>query len=296
MHEFPARRILSAAPRRVAIAALLVLATLGAASGRLAAELERGREDLPFEVAAATLPSETALALISLGHREALADLMWLNALSYFAQHRGRVRDAHWLRPHLQAITHLDPRFELVYAWAATVTMYGGRIDRETVLASNEILTLGIEAFPTSWELHFMLAVNLVFELEALDADERVRNRELGARMMARASALPSAPAFIQGTAAALLRRSAGARESLATAYDALVLSNDDSIRRSAQSQATLLLPSLDRDGFLRSAEVIRASRTEPALAVAPAQLQLLLHPDLARWTVRAPDAPEESP
>jgi hypothetical protein len=275
---------------------LLVLVTLGAAHARLSATLERARQPLRFEVAAATVPDDGALLLLSLGHREALADLLWLNALSYFGQNRGLSRDAHWLRPHLDAITYLDPRFELAYAWAATVTMYGGRIDMDSISASNEILELGIEAFPSSWELHFMLGVNHVFEMRSDDPEERQRQREYGSRMIARASALPSAPAFLQATAATLLHRSGSSSDVVRSAFDALTLSNDPSVRWSAESQVALLLPPPERLSLLRQSETVRAFRAQPELTVAPAQLQVLMHPDLTRWRAHHDPTDEESP
>jgi hypothetical protein len=282
--------------QRVASVVVLALLFLYAGSARLDARLERAREPLSSQLAAATVPDHTSLVLLSLGHREALADLLWLNALSYFGQHRGLSRDARWLRPHLDAITHLDPRFELVYAWAATVTMYGGRIDAESIGASNEILELGIEAFPSSWELHFMLGVNYAFEMSSDDPEERARQREYGSRMIARASVLPSAPAFLQATAATLLRRAGSTSMGIQSSFDALTLSDDASVRWSSENQFVQLLPPPHLASLTEQSNAIRAIRAEPSLTVAPAQLALLLHPDLARWRALPAPLVEDDP
>lgn len=185
----------------VAVIACVAFGSLLVASSRIGASSALERQPIPPQSVENHVPDATTLRFVSLGHHEAVADLMWLNALSFFGKYFGVRKDASWLWPHLDAVTTLDPNFALVYEWAGTVVMYGQEITNDTVHASNEVLERGVERFPLRWELWLMLGVNYSNELRPSSPEEAAEWRDRGAEAFSRAASLPGAPWFLRGTA-----------------------------------------------------------------------------------------------
>jgi hypothetical protein len=226
--------------------ALVIRTALLAATAALllltVSHLERARYldatmEPPPAMAGAGLPSGEALRVLSLGHHEALASLLWVDALSLYGQHRGARRMDRWLRPYLLAVSTLDPQFELIWEWAATVAMYGGVIDNASVLESIAILEEGVERFPASWTLHFQLGFNLLYELQVEDPDERMRTRQRGTFILDRASRMQGAPDWIRSTANTWLRSQSMWASVQSGQHELLLTSTDRSLLRAARSR-----------------------------------------------------------
>lgn len=218
-----------------------------AVMSRVNAAAIRARDLTTPDKAEAVLPDPRILRWVAVGYPEALADLFWLDGLSFFAEARSSQRDVDFLRPHLRTITALDPRFELAYEWAATLVMYGAAFTRETVSTSTQILEEGVQHFPNSWELHFMLACNYLWEYPAESDEEAAEFRRLGLDAMVRASQLPGAPDWLQSATATLLRRNFRWFEAINSARTLLVTGTDGTIARDARFQLeTLLSPALN--------------------------------------------------
>lgn len=222
---------------------VLVLLML-AIFARVDAAAVRNSELMYPPKAQAVLPDPQLLRFVALGYPEALADLFWLDGLSFFADARSSQRDVDFLRPHLNTITTLDPKFELAYEWAATLVMYGTAFTRETVSMSTEILEEGVQRFPNSWELQFMLACNYLWELPAQSQDEAGEFRRRGLDAMVRASQLPGAPDWLQSATATLLRRNFRWYEAVNSARTLLISAAEPEIARDARFQLENLLGS----------------------------------------------------
>ncbi len=290
---FASRSALQGALFAAAAAALLAQAALA----RTSAHLERLREPLQVAEIAASVPDADALRLLALGHREALADLVWLQALSFVGQHFGLRRDPDWLEPHLDAITTLDPRFALVYTWAGTAIMYSGTIDNPAVMASNRILERGIDRFPYAWDLHFMRGVNYLFELRTDDPELQAEWRRKGAESIARASTLPDAPPFLVAASASLFARRAALADLTHAAARGLLWSEDRAQQFSLQAQLRLRAPADTAAATLRQRDLLRPLAQSPRMSVDPGALSLVLHPDPALHRPAAlPTGPETSP
>lgn len=221
------------------------------AISKMEAQHLRLQEPLTIQQIASSVPQPQTLQLMSLGHSEAMADLVWLDALSYFGGNRALARDVTWLDPHINAITELDPHFRLVYEWAGTVIMYGGKIDNRSVMASNRLLEEGIERFPEDWMLCFMLAINYYFEMTPTTEEERTRYRELGIYYFQRASHLPNAPAYLRLAAASVARRYGDHEIALETAMVGyLSMQNSRLDTNSLYFQLDQLLPPNERAIF----------------------------------------------
>lgn len=170
------------------------------------------------ETAAETLylPPVAVLKVLSLAHRSALADLLFVRAHAYFLSHFFADRIFAWLDHYYEAIVGLDPDNPKVYLWAAQVMKYGQHIDDATIRRANAFLDAGIRRFPEDWRLHMDFGFNLYFEFQGADEAERSAARLKARDHFATAAGLPGSPVdpnFI----AELFER--GNQEGLAIAY-----------------------------------------------------------------------------
>ncbi len=170
------------------------------------------------ETAAETLylPPNAVLKALALGHRTALADLLFVRAHAYFLSHFFTDRIFAWLDHYYRAIVGLDPDNPKVYLWAAQVVKYGQHIDDATIRRSNAFLEAGLQRFPDDWRLHMDLGFNLYFEFRGADEAERSQARLRARDHFAKAAGLPGSP-MDPNFIAELFER--GNEEGLAIAY-----------------------------------------------------------------------------
>jgi hypothetical protein len=279
-HASPLRssRLVAGAALFALVVALLMLL----ANGRQEANILRVRETHSHVEVSAAVSSGRSLRLFSFGYPELAADLVWLNALSFFGEYFKYRHDVTWLDPYLRAITDLDPHFELVYHWAGTVIMYGGEINNESVMASSRVLEQGIERFPYSWELHFMLAINYLNELRPESPEQAAEWRRYGATMLARAGRLHGAPDWVRSSATTWMRRTSTWDQAVSAAEQQLLLSSVAADVQSGRRQLEeLLSPSLAMP-FLARRRLDNCLGTHPQWALQPPVLTYVLHPDPA--------------
>lgn len=115
------------------------------------------------------LPPPNILRLASLGHREALADLVWIAALNNFGReliHRGGAR---YVFQYADAALALDPDFRRVYLWIGTTSMY--RATAPTLQAAEraaKYLVRAAERFPDDGEIMWQAAAHFSYEMPPL--------------------------------------------------------------------------------------------------------------------------------
>jgi tetratricopeptide (TPR) repeat protein len=124
------------------------------------------------------VPPEAWLRIFSLGHREALADLLWLRMLVYFGEdmsHRGSSR--HLFR-YADAIIALNPNFIRAYRWVATTGAYrpNGR-GIEDVRKAIEYLERAAQVAPDDGHVAWELGAFYLYDLRPLLKDEAERER-----------------------------------------------------------------------------------------------------------------------
>lgn len=198
---------------RGVLATLLVLLLLAVLA--VAAEWARGRAmqkraSWPAEADNRYLPPSKALKIASLGHHELAADLVAARTNIYFGQQMETKGEHQWLNWYLNAVVDLDPHFEPIYLRGAAMLTYSrGEVKPENLLASADLIRRGLEAFPSSWELHFQLGFNLYFELpQALPRDPRVeRWRKEGLQMFRQATLLEDVPPWLPTLVAGMLTK-----------------------------------------------------------------------------------------
>lgn len=170
------RRYLS----RAALAVALVSALVATRTLRLSAfglnEKAKRYEDLYF------LPNHAWLPVLSLGFRQALADLLWCRTLVYFGEEVSQRGEVRFLFEYADAILELDPDFKAVYRWIGTAALYRPQgATFESGLRAAEYLDRAVRRWPEDGDMHWEYGSLLRFELAPIDKDP-VHKRSLLAR------------------------------------------------------------------------------------------------------------------
>jgi hypothetical protein len=136
------------------------------------------------------LPPPSELILFSLGHRAAVADLVWMKALVYFGDelhHRGSVSN---LFRYADAVLALDEHFVRVYRWVASAAIYRtGDVTVEDVRKAIRYLERGVRLFPDdpilAWDLGATYAYELAPMLPPGPARQEARRKSIDHLAMA---------------------------------------------------------------------------------------------------------------
>lgn len=182
------------------------------------------------------LPDAEYLKIASLGYRELIADLLWIQSIQVMGEKKVSEPSGRWLYRALDIITTLDPKFVRAYE--------AGGLALTTLVVlpdeSNRLMMKGMEHNPTEWKLPFLIGINYYYELYD-DAK--------AAEYMSRASRLPGAPSAL-GTLAANLYVSGHSPQQavnlLAELYDK---ATDDSAKKLLEIRLKIALT--ERDLFL---------------------------------------------
>jgi hypothetical protein len=135
------------------------------------------------------LPSGKFVEELSLGYREVVADVIWLNAVQYYGEFRKGGHDLRYFRGLIDIVTALDPHFVFAYVFGALIISEDAGAFDEGV----DILKSGMARNPTSWQLPFEIAfLNFVNR----------RDNALAARYFELASQMPGAPEYTERFAA----------------------------------------------------------------------------------------------
>lgn len=149
------------------------------------------------------LPKAKYLAPMSLGWKNALADVLWFRTISYFGKHFRSDRTYPWLAAMCELVTDLDPRALHVYRFAGVILPWEG----DQVDAGIRLLEKGAKEFPDNWLLHYHLGFSEYFFKN--DSEKAVRHLQT-------AVSLPGAHPTIARLAAVLARKQFGPETTLA--------------------------------------------------------------------------------
>ena len=138
----------------------------------------RGHEELLY------LPSGNFLKVVSLGFEEALADILLIKMIDYFATHLKTDRTYTWLYHMADVITTLDPNFRFPYVFAGVLL----NLEANQFENARKILLKGMPVFKDDWYFPFALGLNYFFH----EADLL-----LAADYFDKASNLPGAPEYL---------------------------------------------------------------------------------------------------
>ncbi|MFO0693413.1 MAG: hypothetical protein U0230_07650 [Polyangiales bacterium] len=156
------------------------------------------------------VPPPVWLSAMSLGHREALADVLWMKALIYFGDEYIEHGSLEHVFDYGEAILTLDPDFLRAYRWVGMAGMYRPTgVGPDEVRRSIEYLKRGFARFPESGELAWELGAAYTYELAPLltDAAERNAARAEGARYLELAARRGAGPPWLALSNASTLLR-----------------------------------------------------------------------------------------
>lgn len=137
------------------------------------------------------LPDGEYLKIASLGYRELIADLLWIQSIQVMGEKKVSESSGRWLYRALDIITTLDPKFVRAYE--------GGGLALTTLVVlpeeSNQLMMKGMRHNPTEWKLPFLIGINYYYELY---------DDGKAAEYMSQAARLPGAPSSLATLAANL--------------------------------------------------------------------------------------------
>lgn len=122
-----------------------------------------------------SVPSPDWLPALSLGHREAFADLLWMRGLVYYGSELGSRGDALHVLDYVDAVVALDPYFVRAYVWAGTGGVYRHGATAADVERAVRLMERGHELFPRDGELAWNIGATLAYELPAYLTDAAAR-------------------------------------------------------------------------------------------------------------------------
>lgn len=141
------------------------------------------------------LPPPRQLEVASLGHKSALADLLWANVLVSQGLRLGERRRFETVVPYLEAIVELDPKWRDPYCMAeALVTLQSKPATIDEIRATRALLERGVRERPFDADLWLRLGqfVGFIIPNNYLEhlPEERAAWRRDGAEHLKRASEL----------------------------------------------------------------------------------------------------------
>lgn len=249
-----------------------VIALLGALVGLAGAahrRIDERRAALPPEEDVRVLPTPAVLERISLGYREALADLLWVRAIVLAGERLGHT-DAELVERHVEAITTLAPRFHRPYLWGGITVVYGGegRIDRDLVERAIRIYRKGLSRFPESHELLYALGMLLVHQVGSTPGYSEEERRTLAAEgvELVRKAAAHGADPLVRRYAATIISEDATDELAIQFLESQLGQTDDEEHRRLLRRKLGNLAgrEAVDRVERIRNAFVTEQRRVAP--------------------------------
>ncbi|MCX4245855.1 hypothetical protein [Paraliomyxa miuraensis] len=247
----------------------LLLAGLVAATSLVHDRVDERRAALPPGHEVAVLPTPRTLEVMSLGYREAIADLVWVRALVFAGENLGHT-DTVMVERYVWAISALAPRFHRPYLWGGITAIYGGagKIDRTMVQSASRIYRAGLRRFPESHELlyaHGMLLTHQVGSTPGFSPAEKEALQAEGIELIRKAAAHGADP-LVRRYAATLITEHATDQLAIQFLESQLVEAEDEAHRRLLRLKLGGLVgrEGVERLERLREAFVAEQQRVAP--------------------------------
>lgn len=203
------------------------------------------------------LPAPDVLVVASLGHSEALADIVWMKALIYIGDEFRNVGPLVNVFRYSEAIISLDPKFRRVYSWAATMGLY--RPVAPTLSEAKQAVSFLERAevlFPTDADLQWEIGAAYSYDLPAFasDEDEKQRLRSIGRTYLMEAARRGAGPQWLALSSATELE-ALGEREQAARHLEEVLSIVSDEASRDRIMQRLIHLRSEAHVEALRAGE-----------------------------------------
>ncbi len=171
---------------------VLFLAISGLVAGRIVVLRPPGAVVKDPGVGAGLLAAIAKRPVVSIGFRNLLSDVAWLDAVQVAGNPKMTMAEYDRLFDLLNVTSDFDPRFEIPY-------LLGGLILGESPLHARKALAVlerGKRQYPADWRFPFYMGYTEYFSLGDAMA---------GGAVMAEAAALPGSPAYLTGLASRML-------------------------------------------------------------------------------------------
>ncbi len=179
------------------------------------------------------VPPPAWLRVLSLGHREALADLLWCRSLVYLGEQFAHGAGMDLVFDYAEAMLALDPDFLAVYTWIGTAGVYQpDAITATEVNRAIDLMVRGRERFPDDGGLAWTLGATLSFELPPLvPPEERDEVRLRGLEHLMDATRLGAAPEWLVLSSTSQLATLGRAEQAAQYLEEMYLTVSDESVR-----------------------------------------------------------------
>jgi len=207
------------------------------------------------------LPPVSALKVLSLGQREAVADLLWARGLIYLGDEAVRNRDASHVFQYARAVVALDPYFSRAYrTFAITANSRPGLTDDEAIeriRESLEFLEAGVRVLPDDAELAWDTGATYAYTLapRLTDVKEYREAKRRGIEHMRAATLRGAGPTWAGMANAATLVKLGQTEQAIAHLQELYAITNNPDVRAEIENNL----------GALRSAAFIEGLRAVSA-------------------------------
>lgn len=237
------------------------------------------------------LPPPTWLRVFSLGHEEALADLIWMRALVYFGDELVNRGEVTHVFDYGDAIVTLDPYFAAAYRWVGTSALYRtGTITARDGERAVAFLERGVHRLPDDGELLWSLGATLSYELPPLLQDPAAKReaRRRGIPYLEAAARRGAGPKWLVLTNATQLERLGRTEQSIRHLEEMYATVRDEDVRQEIAAHLARLRTAAYAEAFAAAQRDLDERRWRDAAYLPPA-LYLLTGPwpqpsDRARW------------
>lgn len=219
---------------RFAALVLLILSFLGSALARAALDRHpivrhhdaEQRRELLF------IPSSSLARTVSLGYRNALADLLWFKTIAYFGAHIEGDRNVSRLDTLCSTIVGLNPKAEHVAVFCAQMLAW----ELKRPERAHRILSVAIEHSRANWMLYYLRGF---FSLHFLN-DTKGATEDL-----AKAASLPDCHPVVKRLAAKNIASLAGPQSALSFINIFIATETDPQTKRTLERRRAELLAEL---------------------------------------------------
>ena len=147
------------------------------------------------------LPSADHVRMLSMGHTETAASLLWVRGIIYFGESLMTRQKIVWMEHLIDLVTMADPKFSMAYHFLGTAIQAEDFSDNGFI-----ILKRGVQEFPNDWKLSLYYSMLLI----------KIKNNYLEASVvMDKFKNSQDVPKYIQGIGTSLKRRQMPVREAL---------------------------------------------------------------------------------
>ena len=210
------------------------------------------------------LPPPAWLHVFSLGHKEALADVIWLRSLIYFGDellHRGAVQH---LYQYTDAMLSLDPYFKKVYQWISTCALYRtGKVTATDARRAIAYLERGVRLFPDDGDLAWTLGADYLYELPPLldSQQERTEARRRALEHLKVAALRGAGPPWLALSTATELEKLGQREQEIAHLQEVYDEISDPTVKKGVELRLARLRSASFAEALRRTYEDLEAAR-----------------------------------